>query len=194
MKIYLYSSNLDSQVPLNIFASSKSIEAEEGAKEERFESWLAYSVRAVTSEKIRNLSSQTSTSPSWIFQDPDFVSWMKTTDGCDFLWLSGTSDYGKSVLAAYLTNALVERFPFTPITYVFCKDNMFLQEAHHIVRVILYHLASQSPKTRAIVKQPKIDRRINRNCRRSFQHSLSSHASNPLGIIPDSVLHPRWTQ
>jgi hypothetical protein len=57
------------------------------------------------------------------------------------------------MLAAYLTNALVERFPSTPITYFFSKDNIFLQEAHHIVRVIMHQLTIQSPKLRAVVKE-----------------------------------------
>jgi len=60
------------------------------------------------------------------------------------LWVSATGGFGKSVLAAYLTEALKERFKDSPVTFFFCKEKEELCEVHQIVRTLLYQLSSFS--------------------------------------------------
>jgi len=94
-------------------------------------------------------------SPSWIFRHPRFVDWLQnpgsTSDNT--LWLSATAGFGKSVLAAYLTKALKDKFPTSPVTYFFCKEKSDLSEGHQIVLTILKQLSAYSSGVSAHVQQ-----------------------------------------
>lgn len=103
---------------------------------------------------MKNLAVQRSSAPAWIFNDPNFTQWLESTEsGCQLLWLSGTTGFGKSVLAAYLTEALVQKFPTDTLAYFFCKDNTFLQSAHQIVRAIVHQFSARSELVRKAAKQ-----------------------------------------
>ena len=67
----------------------------------------------------------------WVFDLPEFHDWIEGKT--KVLWLSGTTGFGKSVLAAYITEELENKFPTTPIAYFFCKDNNFLHDTHHVM-------------------------------------------------------------
>ena len=112
-------------------------------------------MREVEKEKRKNLRLQTSSPPTWVFDLPKFNSWLdvNTTDRAKMLWLSGTTGFGKSVIAAYVTNELTRRFPSIPVTFFFCKDNEFLRDAHNIMRTFLYQITVHSPSARAHIKK-----------------------------------------
>jgi len=143
---------------------------EERERVKRFDDWLLLSVREVENEKKKNINFQRSSSPSWIFDIPEFNSWVNlvnvdtrtnapdtdniyTAQECRTLWLSGTTGFGKSVLAAYAANELERMFPSTPVTYFFCKDNKFLREPHQIVRTFLYQATVKHLEARAIGRE-----------------------------------------
>jgi DNA replication protein DnaC len=130
------------------------IEKEEREKDKRFNDWLSYSVREVEKEKRRNHSLQVSSPPSWIHDLPEFKVWLDpNTADRNTLWLSGTTGFGKSVIAAYAIKQLARKFPSAPVIFFFCKDNEFLGQAHQIMRTFLYQTSVGSAKTRIRVKQ-----------------------------------------
>jgi tetratricopeptide (TPR) repeat protein len=141
--------------PWKSSANIYTIEKEARETEKRFNDWLSYSVKEVEKEKRKNFRLQTSSSPAWVFDLPEFRSWLEVnvTDKAKMLWLSGTTGFGKSVLAAYVTTELARRFPSAPVTFFFCKDNEFLRDAHNVMRTFLYQVAVGSPKARAHVKK-----------------------------------------
>jgi len=116
------------------------IDAEQRASYERYRSWIACSAAALANERAKNLSFQTLSPPSWIFENSEFQAWLSSSTD-KFLWLSGTTGFGKSALAAYLTAVLVEKLPSSSVAWFFCKDNMFLREANHIMRGFVNQLA-----------------------------------------------------
>jgi len=69
----------------------------------------------------------------------------------NLLWLSGTAGFGKSVLPAYLTKQLPERYPSTLVGYFFCKRNELLQEVHPIVRCFLFQIFMHSSDVRTFI-------------------------------------------
>ena len=110
--------------------------------ERPFESWLSYSFHKVKRERDFNLRLALSTPPTWILEVPLFKRWRE--DGneiSNMLWLSGTTGYGKSVLAAYLTEELESQIPSSYVAYFFCKDMEGLSDVHNIVRTLAYQLA-----------------------------------------------------
>ena len=131
------------------------IDKEARETEKRFKDWLSYSVREVIKEKRKNFQLQISSPPQWIFDFPAFHSWLdvNTMSRAKMLWLSGTTGFGKSVLAAYITNELERRFPSALVTFFFCKDNEFLGNAHNIMRTFLYQLTIRFPDARAKIKK-----------------------------------------
>jgi tetratricopeptide (TPR) repeat protein len=72
---------------------------------------------------------------------------------CSLMWLSGTTGFGKSVLASYLSEALAQKFPDAPMAYFFCKDNTFLHDAHQIVRTLLHQFTGRFKSLRRQLKQ-----------------------------------------
>ena len=123
--------------------------------EKRFKDWLSYSVKDVNKEKRKNFQLQISSPPQWIFDFPAFHSWLdvSTTGRGKMLWLSGTTGFGKSVLAAYVTNELERKFPSALVTFFFCKNNEFLGNVHNIMRTFLYQMAVRFPEVRANIKR-----------------------------------------
>lgn len=86
-------------------------------------------------EKRKNLSLQISSTPTWVFDLPEIKSWLDASGSGTgkILWLSATTGFGKSVLAAYVTDELTHRFPSAAIAF-FCKDNDFLGEPYNVMR------------------------------------------------------------
>lgn len=115
--------------------------------------WLSKAVEVNAKERNKQLSLQESSPPSWIFDRPEFVSWLDapTADNSRNLWLFGTPGFGKSVLAAYLTEEIPRRFELTT-AYFFCKDGQLTNSADQITRTILYQLTKDSTSTYANVK------------------------------------------
>jgi NACHT domain len=115
------------------------------------DAWLSGSAETKAKERNKYLSLQESTSPSWIFGLSEFVAWLEKCRDKRNMWLSGTTGFGKSVLAAYLTAEIFERTQLS-VVYFFCKDNELLNTADQIVRTIVYQLTSKSPAVHASVK------------------------------------------
>lgn len=67
------------------------------------------------------------------------------------LWLSATAGFGKSVLAAYLTESIKQRYPSSGVAYFFCKDNERLSEPHCLIRTMLYQSSTASPNTKGLL-------------------------------------------
>ena len=134
------------------------LEQEEKRRIDQFGLWLGKSVPAVEETRTRILENQASEAlqlqeaiqPSWIFDNPQFDQWMKTEHNA-LLWLYGTAGFGKSVLAAYLSRELVNRHQHSSIAYFFCKDNVFLQEAHQIILTLLYQVTLNDAKAREVM-------------------------------------------
>ena len=126
------------------------LDREAAEKEKRFINWLSDSVGAVEKEKRKNLSLQTSSPPTWVFDLPEIKSWLDidASDKAKILWLSGTTGFGKSVMAAYITNELIYRFPSSAVAFFFCKDNDFLREPHNVMRTFAYQVTLNSPAAR----------------------------------------------
>lgn len=122
------------------------------ANKDPLDLWLSKSVEVNATERNKNLSLQESSNPSWIFERPEFIAWLDSTSNDNKnLWLFGTTGFGKSVLAAYLTETLPARTG-GKVTYFFCKDNQLLNTADHIVRTIIYQLTSDTPEAYEKVK------------------------------------------
>lgn len=127
---------------------------EEMAKEKEFNTWLSFSVEAVGIEYVKNVQLYAHSPPSWIYTNTEFMDWLTGTEQTSsLLWLSGTAGFGKSVLAAFLTTTLHENIESIVVPYFFCKDNIFLREARHILLNILQHLAQYSPKTKTALRE-----------------------------------------
>jgi hypothetical protein len=60
------------------------------------------------------------------------------------LWLSATTGFGKSVLAAYLSKQLTTEFPSALVAYFFCKDKDSLCKYHQIIRTIVARVCFSS--------------------------------------------------
>ena len=122
-------------------------------KEESFKNWLKEFTKAVNNERSYNLDRQTlfNTPPYWVFDHPEFDAWLKATERVKLLWLSGTTGFGKSVLAAYLTEELAKRSS-SRIGYFFCKESVLLQEVHQIVRTFLYQITTQNSEARTLIR------------------------------------------
>jgi Cdc6-like AAA superfamily ATPase len=91
------------------------------------------------------LEDQRASPPSWIFEHPIFHEWLSNHNpATNIMWISGTAGFGKSVLAAYLTQSLKKRFPDSPVTFFFCKGKDELCEVHQVVRTILHQLSAHS--------------------------------------------------
>jgi tetratricopeptide (TPR) repeat protein len=114
--------------------------------ERKFTKWLSFAVTEVNREKNRNLRLQEGSPPTWIFALPEFETWLAGSS--NVLWLSGTTGFGKSVLAAYIADELPKRVSPAPVSFFFCKDLAPLREAHYIMRTFLYHLTIRSPVIR----------------------------------------------
>jgi len=57
------------------------------------------------------------------------------------LWLYGTAGFGKSVLAAYLSEAIAQEYTAMSIAYFFCKEEItLLNEAHHLIRTFIHQI------------------------------------------------------
>ena len=102
-------------------------------------------------ERNKYLSMQESTSPSWIFELPEFSEWLNGQHNKN-LWLSGTTGFGKSVVAAYLTREIPQRTKSQAV-YFFCKENPLLNNVDQIIPTIIYQLASISPPVKSSVKR-----------------------------------------
>jgi tetratricopeptide (TPR) repeat protein len=107
----------------------------------------------VQNEYAKNLKLQTSSPPSWIFDNVQFVTWLNASNSSNYLWITGPTGRGKSVLSACLANSIPQKIPSSHVAYFFAKDNLFLREAHQIIRTLLCQLTRISPKTRSTIKQ-----------------------------------------
>jgi tetratricopeptide (TPR) repeat protein len=115
---------------------------------------LSSVAKASTNERDKLLEFQTASPPSWILQHSAFADWLASPDiQNNPIWLSGTAGFGKSVLAAYLSKALKEKYPNTPIIYFFCKDKGGLNDVDQVIRTILYQLCGYSSAVRKRVKE-----------------------------------------
>jgi tetratricopeptide (TPR) repeat protein len=118
-------------------------ENETSAKDRQFNLWLSSSVSRVDNDKAALLKHQEHSPPSWIFDVPTFKEWLGNPDpASNALWMSGTTGFGKSVLAAYLTSALTKKFAGSVVTYFFCKEKDNFKETHQIVRTLVYQLCN----------------------------------------------------
>ena len=131
------------------------LEKEDREREKRFNEWLCYSLTEVEKEKKRNLGLQSSSPPVWVFNVAKFKDWFEANDDLSShaLWLSGTTGFGKSVLASYIIKEVELRFPSAPIPSFFCKDNEFLREAQQVMRTFLYYVTALSEEARICLRR-----------------------------------------
>ena len=120
--------------------------------ESRFNRWVSCSMDVVEKERRRNLEAQELSPPLWIFQKREFVNWLEQ-DGVNTLWLSGTTGYGKSVLAACVIDEIQRKFPCALVSFFFCKNTNLLGQAHHIMKTLLQQIIAKSPTAYALVKR-----------------------------------------
>ena len=80
-----------------------------------------------------------------MFDIPEVQEWLSDCNvHNNTLWLSATTGFGKSVIAAYLSKALQSKFPAAIVTYFFCKDQEYLCKHHQIIRTIIEQICSRS--------------------------------------------------
>lgn len=131
------------------------IDREAREKEKRFRDWLSYSARENEKELRKNLRHQASSPPSWIIDLPEYNTWLEVniSERAKLLWLSGTTGFGKSVIAAYFVNELTKTFKSKAVTFFFCKDNEFLRSAYQLMITFLYQASLISPNIRTDLKK-----------------------------------------
>lgn len=107
-------------------------------------------------ERDANLSLQRSSPPTWILDLPQFISWKNERgQAVNVLWLSASPGYGKSVLAAYLTEELAS-LPVDDnalVSYFFCQDTEDLSGAHNILRALAFQLTQYSDEIRLLLRR-----------------------------------------
>lgn len=126
----------------------------ERKKQQRFRDWLKCSMGFVKSEKEKFLAPLENWSePSWVFQLPEFEIFVSSTrtHGGNLLWLSAPMGFGKSVLAAYLSNTLAEQYPSSLVTFYFCNGKRSLEEGINVIRTFLYQVTKSSSNAMASI-------------------------------------------
>lgn len=131
------------------------VEKEKREEEKLFNDWLSPSIKDVEKEKKKYLRVQRATSPTWVFDLPEVNHWLnaKSTNQAMALWLSGTTGFGKSVVAAYVTEEISVRYPSSSITYFFCKDSHNLRETHLLMRTFVCQATSRFPAIRRAIRK-----------------------------------------
>jgi hypothetical protein len=107
-----------------------------------------FKARNSSSEKFENLSP-----PSWILETTEFHEWLSPEARNNTLWISSTAGFGKSVIAAFLTEGLKKQFPSALLASSFCKDKDGLREIHQLVRNFLYQLSRESGAVESVVQR-----------------------------------------
>ena len=173
---------------LSLFTDSY-LEQDISARAEHFRKWLSSSANVSDGEREKLLALQNLSSPSWVFEHPTFKEWLMNPK--NIIWLAAPAGFGKSVLSAYLTVALKERFPGTPVTFFFCKDKSDLTEVHQIVRTLLFQLAEDSDHvarcTRKIWDSEYSIADLTANNRHYFQKLLIPVLQSYHSISSDSI-------
>lgn len=152
---------------------------------------------AIERERCSNLRLARSTPPDWVLDLPQFKGWQDGQASSNLLWLCASTGYGKSVLAAYLTELLQLALTTAEkpwVVYFFCKHEEGLYEAPDIVRALACQLASYSKEIRAqlmgIWKQKRAVTTLTENLGALFQDMiagpLSSFSSHPIYFILDA--------
>jgi len=114
-------------------------------RKDQFRAWLSTSANSVLTERITLLEHQRKSQPNWVLELPQFKRWHEDENAeTNILWLTATAGYGKSVIAAYLTQKLVEIHPSCGMSYYFCKDKDGPREGHELLRTLLYQLSETS--------------------------------------------------
>jgi len=131
------------------------LELEARRIEGRFKNWLSLSVDSLEKERRRNLEIQALSPPSWIFRKAEFINWLDSQEkeGPNTLWLSGTTGYGKSVLAAYVIEEIQRKFPCGLVTFFFCKNTNFLRKADHIMKTLVQQIITKSTAAYTLIKR-----------------------------------------
>ena len=112
-------------------------------RELHFQAWLTDST--VESQKERNRYRQEATPPEWILKVERFVKWrLCDPESENTLWLSGTSGFGKSVLAEFIIRTLTEEESLSATAYFFFRKEVQAnadsgQVENEILRPILGH-------------------------------------------------------
>src|SRR5277367_6956636 len=121
------------------------LEHDAAEKRARFKKWLSSAAALSILARDTLLDDQRSSPPAWIFEHPIFNDWLANPNpSSNTIWISGTAGFGKSVLAAYLTESLKKKFADTPITFFFCKEKEEAGQVHQIVGTLLHQLIAQS--------------------------------------------------
>jgi tetratricopeptide (TPR) repeat protein len=121
------------------------LEHDAAEKRARFRKWLSSAAALSILARDTLLDDQRSSPPAWIFEHPIFSDWLANPNpSSNTIWISGTAGFGKSVLAAYLTESLKKKFADAPVTFFFCKEKEDAGQVHQIVRTLLQQLIAQS--------------------------------------------------
>jgi len=172
------------------------LEIKEYATEERFDDWLSASASANANQKSKYLRLQRFTPPAWIFGNASFDDWLKRKERqCSILWLSGTTRFGKSVLASYLTDALGDKYPESPCdnfsaktTHFYKKPTKLFAQSFIRLEINLYGFGSLLRKS----GQRYFD------CRSHCTNQCPIHQSTRPGTLSlsggDTIPDSRWPQ
>lgn len=80
--------------------------------------------------------------------------WLRSCDSPP-LWLTSTTGFGKSVIAAFVTKFLEEQYPSSPVIFFPFRCDRYvtaLSSVYHLVQTVLFHVCTKSGSTRELVK------------------------------------------